>query len=628
MVDAFAWRAPDSRRPMHALRSLRVRLLLLVVLVAAPAFALTLRSGIARRNDGAAHVREQGLQVARGVAEDDAEAVTGTEDLLLPIATLAAAMPDLSRINPATCSQYLAAFTGPSTIYASVGVATANGDVVCTDVTPAAPVNVADRQFFQEAVRSGRPSVGRVNVDRASGKRTLSVALPVGQSGASPRGVVYAAIDLEMLQPSTAATMLPAGSFVAVTDRDGTVLGFWPDQQQYVGTSMAAIPLFQTVRARHEGTTEGADLNDVPSLVAFTPLPALGGDAYALVGIPSSVAFANADRALTHDLLLLAALAVLGLVAAWFVSDRFIVRPIDQLVAVTQRMTEGDLTARVGPGYAGGEFTLLGRSFDAMAGELERRAEELRELNRTLERRVADRTAELSDANGELEAFTYSVSHDLRAPLRTVDGFSEILAQEYGAALDPEARRYITLIRGGARQMGRLIDDLLQFSRVGRAGLTRRLTSVDAVVHAALDEVRPSADGRRVEVTVDDLGAASIDPTLMRQVYVNLLSNAVKFTRTRDVARIEVGREPNGGSDAYFVRDNGVGFDMANVDRLFGVFQRLHLPEEYEGTGVGLAIVQRIIARHGGRIWADAALDRGATFYFTLGDPPAADGDA
>lgn len=261
----------------------------------------------------------------------------------------------------------------------------------------------------------------------------------------------------------------------------------------------------------------------------------------------------------------------------------------------------------------------------------------LRIENAELERRVREHAAELAAAYQELEAFSYSVSHDLRSPLRTIDGFSKAVLEDYGAQLPPEAQRDLQFVREGAQQMGALIDDLLTFSRLSRQPLDRRTLDTARLVNQSLEELRPQQQGRQIELRIGELPPCRGDPSSLKQVWINLLSNALKYSSKREPAIIEVGAvaAPASGASvdappaagtaastnyeiAYFVRDNGVGFDMRYAHKLFGVFQRLHRAEDYDGTGVGLAIVHRIIHRHGGRVWAEAAVDRGATFYFTL----------
>ena len=242
------------------------------------------------------------------------------------------------------------------------------------------------------------------------------------------------------------------------------------------------------------------------------------------------------------------------------------------------------------------------------------------------ERKKADQAlhkayGELEAVNKELEAFTYSVSHDLRAPLRHVDGFAKLLCEEFAPQLDATAQHYLSRIQAGTRQMAQLVDDLLNLARVGRQEVRRQVTGLNSVVTEVQAELKAEAQGRQIEWRIDSLPFVDCDPTLLKQVFSNLLSNALKFSRPRTTAIIEVGQVERNGQSAVFVRDNGVGFSMKYADKLFGVFQRLHRAEDFEGTGVGLATVQRIIHKHSGQVWAEAELDKGATFYFTLGNP-------
>jgi signal transduction histidine kinase len=286
---------------------------------------------------------------------------------------------------------------------------------------------------------------------------------------------------------------------------------------------------------------------------------------------------------------------------------------------------------------SGTEIAALGQQARDLAVSVEKSRIETRvesdKLNEELEQRVLARTAQLEAANKELESFCYSVSHDLRAPLRAIDGFSRIVLDDYAASVPDEGKAYLKLVRDNTRQMGQLVDDLLAFSRLGRLALNKRTVDSGKMVRRCLAEMQKEQEGRQMDIVIEDLPTCQADPTLLKQVWTNLLSNALKYTRKREAVRIAIGcrTEPRpltigdasrpsepGTQAVYFVKDNGAGFDMKYAQKLFGVFQRLHRATDYDGTGVGLAIVQRIINRHGGRVWGEAQLNQGATFSFTL----------
>jgi signal transduction histidine kinase len=323
-----------------------------------------------------------------------------------------------------------------------------------------------------------------------------------------------------------------------------------------------------------------------------------------------------------------ALVALAALLVAWGVSrwlQRTLTRPLAAIGQAAREVSEkGNFSVRVDrPGED--EIGQLAQTFNRMLAQIESSTRELRSsneevlrLNAELEQRVAERTSQLEYTNRELEAFCYSVSHDLRAPLRSIDGFSQALIEDFPREVPEEAQRYLGRIRAATQRMAQLIEDLLNLSRVSRGELQRQDVDLAEIARQVAAELRQREPGRSVEVSIWDGLRANADPRLVRTALENLVGNAWKFTGKCEAPRIEIGALRDGGRATYFVRDNGAGFDMAYADKLFGAFQRLHSANEYAGTGIGLATVQRIVHRHGGRIWADALPGKGAVFFFTL----------
>ncbi len=349
-------------------------------------------------------------------------------------------------------------------------------------------------------------------------------------------------------------------------------------------------------------------------IVTYAPVQ-FGNQNWALIAKQNvSEAFSLTNR-LTLVFIIAISLAALTIVMVTIWAARRISTPIFKLAGVAQSFAAGNLRAGLQLDHTtGDELGILANSFSSMATQL-------LELFNGLEEKVRERTAQLEAANKELEAFSYSVSHDLRAPLRAIDGYTHILEEEYESILGDEGKKVCEVIIGQAQRMGRLIDELLTFSRLGRTQMQSAVMDMAGLVRAAFDELLTPAECARIDLHIGDLPLAVGDPAMIRQVWVNLLSNAIKYSSKRERAVIDVGCQQEEGQAIYFVRDNGAGFDMQYIDKLFGVFQRLHSEREFSGTGVGLAIVQRVIQRHHGRIWAESTVDQGATFYFTISQP-------
>ena len=386
-----------------------------------------------------------------------------------------------------------------------------------------------------------------------------------------------------------------------IGNRDGSV---WTDFHQTRGTLPSAAPQTLIRYPSADGrafVARGVNVRDSPLMLAAST--------------PIGPVLSPADRFLLRALWVTTAIVIVGALAGWLFSRR-VTSPLRQLTAAAERIASPD--GHVREQRHGDEVVRLDSSFAQMVARVDDSHRQLQLLVDDLEVRVKARTAELEAANHELEAFSYSVSHDLRAPIRAISAFSNILIEDHGAELSQDARHCVDIVIKRAKHMGQLIDDLLMFSRLSRQPITRQTVSMTALCSAIIAELRSVDPARIVDISIGDMPDAYAEPALLRQVMTNLLQNALKYTRPQSAAHVEVGCYMQGGEQVYYVRDNGVGFDMQYADRLFGVFQRLHREEDFEGTGVGLAIVHRIVTRHVGRVWADAAVNAGATFFFTL----------
>jgi signal transduction histidine kinase len=442
--------------------------------------------------------------------------------------------------------------------------------------------NFSTRDWYRGAAKTGKAYVSAAYVSAVPGAPlVIAISDPVRADGryasnGTVVGILVVGYELSATQRLFSDFARSQGVMIEVTDQTGVIVaqsGLVPTtlvQDKSAGVAAA----LRGTSSRGRVTVGGQD-----QFAAYSPIAGIGWTVG--TSVLASAALADADKlrinVLVITIILVAILAAAKLILYVVLRDRQ-------------------------------------AAHAALAGS-----------NSRLELRVIARTAELEQSNRELEAFSYSVSHDLRSPLRSIDGFSRLVLEENKDQLSPDTARKLGVIRAGAQQMGMLIDDLLSFSRLGRVELKKRRLYTDGVVNEVIAELKQENPDRQIEFVVHDIPACYADPTLIRQVFRNLLGNAVKFSRLRPAARIEVGSiagtdTSNRGMVTYFIKDNGAGFDMRYIDKLFGVFQRLHRMEDFPGTGVGLALIRRIVERHGGKVWAEGAVDEGATFYLTLED--------
>lgn len=430
------------------------------------------------------------------------------------------------------------------------------------------------------------------------------------------------ALSIRVLQAERAVDQLlretPAAARLIPVELSRELKRLLPDPESTVDVvALAQIPSDWTV-GEHVGTREGFLTGQERRLVAYIVRPDL--DVALAASVPAALAYDLANRVAIAALSLTTGFSLLTLVAGLMLTKR-----------ITARVNEvRNLAVAIGSRHFGRQIPIrhdeddddevsdLVVSVNSMSSALETYSSEVRSLNSTLEQRVAERTAELLAANQELEAFSYSVSHDLRGPLRNIDGFSQVLGEEYGNQLGAEGLGYLERIRVGTRRMSQLIDALLQLARVARMPVHRDPVDLTALLHSVADSLRRLQPERSITVRIQPGMSVTADAQLLRIAVENLLHNAFKFTGKVPEALVECGAQQDGGRTLFYVRDNGAGFDMAYVDKLFAPFSRLHPESQFEGTGVGLATVLRIMRRHGGRVWAEGAVGSGATFYFSL----------
>ncbi|MBL9134795.1 MAG: HAMP domain-containing protein [Verrucomicrobiales bacterium] len=602
---------------------LRTRLLLLVMVPIIPALVLAVRGNLELRRLESLRIQADASRLAQLAAADQRGTIDSARQHLAAMARL----PEARGTNIATFDAFFANLLKVYTDYADFGLQETNGALVSSSFGHLPDPAFAEAPHVERLRRHKDFVIGQLRPGTASRKAGLVCAHPVFDTGGRLVRILFAVIDHETLHRTAANSQLPEGGVLQVFDDAGQLLAQRPPPAPGGSSASAVTDLLQFVKDRPSEVRMHTDTEGTTRLVTFTDIRGLGGPKLrVVVGIPVSAAFQEISAALIRNLLILAGVTLAAMLVARAYADSAILRPIRQVTRAAERLAQGDWNARTGMARVPADLREYVEAFDTMAESLQRQRlaslqseEEIRRLNSSLEDRIAERTRQLEQSNRELESFSYSVSHDLRAPLRHIDGFVSMLQRDGTSTLSESGRRYLGVIADAAKRMGRLIDDLLEFSRMGRKDLEKEQFPMATVVDAALAELAGDIPPRAITWRIDPLPEVTADPALIKQVWLNLLSNAIKYTRLRADACIQIRcTQPLPNEFEFAVQDNGTGFDMKYVHKLFGVFQRLHRAEEFEGTGIGLANVRRIIVRHGGRVWAESAVDQGATFYFTL----------
>ncbi len=509
--------------------------------------------------------------------------------------------------------------------YVGIAVADPAGRVRASSPRHAKPTDISGEEFFQRAVVTRGLVVSDYQTDPLTRRPVIIICMPIYDEAVTR----LVAVEYIAMSPARLGERLAAANvFTAeiLIDGSGTIVSRRPDLPDLVGQELPEAELVRAILKAKRGQTTAEGIDGTVRQYYFAPVfPNQAGELYLAAGFSSDQLLASERRRFVLTVAAFAGIALLALAAAWMVGTYSVYRPALLLKQTAERLAQGDLTARALLGTRRDEFGALRDEFNSMAesleahvAELESARKELRILNMDLEDRVRRRTAELESAVKELDAFSYSVSHDLRSPLRAIDGFSLALLEDYSGALDERGRDDLRRVRHAASRMGELIDSLLRLSRISRQEMKNADVDLSEIAQEVAESLREVEPDRNVTFRIASGVHGQGDAELLHIVLENLMGNAWKFTSKHDTATIEFDAVVENGDTVYRVRDDGAGFEMAYAAKLFGAFQRVHGQAEFPGTGIGLATAARIVHRHGGRIWAVGESEKGATFSFTL----------
>ncbi len=592
--------------------SLRFRLVSFVILATLPALVLTLYSGSELRRRAAESVEQNILTLTELATIQQESFVENTRIFLVALShNPAVSSPDVSE-----CRELLShLFTEHYTHFTSFYVADLNTNVVCSAPFSHVTENLAECEHYAEMVATQDFVVSNYHICKATKKAIMAMGYPVHDAQGNFIRVINISIDLSWLNDIATQADLPPGSTLQVFDQAGNYLNHYPNPEKYLGKKLSQdSPLFTLFQQGH-GTLIASDADGIQRIYATTPMRNVQGSVTVILGVPTSVAFAEANRITTRNLILLGVVTLLAALAAVLLAEFLIMRQTRALLHTTQQLASGNLAARTTIPHDSGELGQLAQAFDHMADSLEQRSLERDQA----ERNMREYAAELERSNRELQDFANIASHDMQEPLRKILTFSELLRLRYADQLDARAGDYIQRMDRAARHLHDLINDLLAYSRITTRARPFTPVDLNEVARKVVSDLDLQIEESQAKVEVGKLPSLEADPTQMYQLLQNLVSNALKYHAPDRQPHIVISGDCLAdGLCQLKVSDNGIGFDAKYLERIFQPFQRLHPRDEYEGTGMGLAICRKIAERHGGAISATSAPDRGATFVVTL----------
>jgi len=603
--------------------SLRTRLILIVILAALPALGITLYSALEQRQEAAHVAQDEVLRVAQVATVNQELFVEDTRVLLVALSHL----PALRNRDLAACQDLFShLFTEHLPFYDTFYVADLEGNVVCSAPTSHLPSDLITCEHYNLLKATQDLVISNYHICKSTGKPILSMGYPIFDEQEQFSLVLNMGIDLQWFSQLADDIHLPEGAVLNIFDNLGTILTQYPEPGDLVGSLVSKESVLHSLLEQGEGTAIGPGLDGVTRLYALTPMTSSRGSVHVSLGIPLEVAYAEANHTLFNNLLLLGAVTLFSLAAAWFLSDVFILRQTNTVIQSAQRLAAGDLDARTHLPPEG-ELGQLAQAFDHMAEALSQRETERNQA----EQAIREYAASLERSNRDLQDFANIASHDLQEPLRKIQTFSELLQTRNSAQLDERGLDYLGRMNKAAQRMQTLIDELLTYSRISTRARPIENVDLTEIALGVVQDLDMQIDESAAKVEVEELPTIEADTFQMHQLFQNLVSNSLKFRKQGLAPIVKISgsliESQDGGNQKskkkqlvcrITVTDNGIGFDEKYLARIFQPFQRLHGQGEYDGAGMGLAICRKIVERHGGSITAHSQPGQGATFIIHL----------